>query len=34
MLRDIDTPPRLFHADEFFDLIEDVRTGPHAAAVR
>jgi carbamoyl-phosphate synthase large subunit len=29
MLRDIDTPPRLFHADEFFDRIEDVRTGPH-----
>lgn len=34
MLRDIDTPPRLFHADEFFDLVEDVRTGPHATALR
>lgn len=34
MLRDIDTLPRLFHADEFFDLIEDVRTGPHARASR
>ena len=31
MLRDIDTPPRLFHADEFFDLVDDVRTGPRGS---
>jgi carbamoyl-phosphate synthase large subunit len=29
MLRDIDAVPRLFHADEFFDGVEDARSqGP------
>jgi len=25
MLRDIDATPRVFHADEFFDGVEDAR---------
>jgi hypothetical protein len=26
MLRDIDTLPRMFHAEEFFDAVEDARS--------
>ena len=33
MLRDFDTIPRLFHADEFFDAVEDARGGSGARQV-